>query len=1386
LQGNVAEIEPRSIVNEDNIKGINPGDIVTALDENQQPVEGEIDFSQDLRAQGLAEVGGQVVAIETIKKKAIEPQNEQNVTTDPSVDNNVSVETTSDNLKQPETTIPSDEKGNMLFEQAAPEVTLSFLNENFEPEEVVAVVDSRISDLNKQISKISTFKPTGNIQKDIQTKQAQKAQLQQLNEQLGYWNGIKQVLIPKVEAIAPKEVQPVVQPVESIIKRKSENKSGAKREGEWGEVKGLRDLVVRLFANRGQRVRWNDLKSDNGSVISRGLGGEYRYSEAERRAHLGVTANDAPTPEQLAHAIWQENAFEQGEFVDFPLYGVDTQEILNEEIKTKFPEFNNNDNLVQSARDYAATSLSGKYNNDEELNSKFPEFFVPMARPKNNIALPGVNLPDYSPENALKSEEANQTIYGNIPGTAKVGDVNFLPIGGNYQNTQNKAPKQITPETPKEQLQGVNAEAPEVYIPGQKKEIERNNYAQDLLQRINAGAGNMFGGAAKYVSLMYKNTADAFDVPLIGEYFKIGEGLYNKLGDVFLNLKADEYSQRKKLQDLLNKRNDIIKDIDENNKYLIDNSDFVEGQEEIYRKRQLENPRIKQIDNLVKALREDLSDIDNLSNNVIWDNEQVNKTFNSKVEDNNRIRENASPENLAKVEGEIEQVNNSVTESDLDTVQSNNPIVQDKIESKKQELAQEKEVIRDQQRQAAVDEELGVAVDPEVANSMSGLDFGDSISATTTNPRLDEITTKLDNLHATLVKNGMTDEEAESTAVNSLTPEERDILLGRKTINPSYTELSSVEGSEISDDLTPTEAINNSVEELNSIRTGDIDNGKGVKVISTNKDTGEPFDFITQSFPNYLSYEREPINKKDRQVGFEINQTPGNVSQQVLDALTAFNNNDFTNSKLLYDYLPINVKFTDTVNAPIETMRKNGKIDIPTQLLRIEIISRLINGQPISNIKGSVQGQNKGLLKIDSPTAENSLLKLDAVKDNYKYLRDNLFVVNAQGLLQNIQTPETTVAFNNLFDKVKDRTKENAKGEIYLMIPQANGESFPLKLNIKKINEVEANILFDIYKEILTNDKSYNTTLSEIRPELRNEIETSMNAELDIIGGSRDDLKLFDIIDLMVYPNSQNVKSQMRLNEGTLYFGTQTADASNIDEQYENIKNYLINQKRHQIKISPKSDIDNTKTNLQSNSADYLKYLVDNKILSTNAIVNEPTFQGYTNIYLNPAVSLEQEVKPISNIQNKLSKINTLDSLAEAFSKLSPEQQSLYKQDFTNRKEQIKSGPNKVTDEGVAVDSTIFEGLSWNENNSDNTRNSEEKVVSLSEIPGTMENTQLEEVQNEVYEVPTDPRDRKQDIDRLVVLSKKLNNGKELRPNELRDYHKFKEAYPQEFEKRCK
>lgn len=71
--------------------------------------------------------------------------------------------------------------------------------------------------------------------------------------------------------------------------------------------------------------------------------------------------------------------------------------LTKEEWFEKFPEFMNDEKLLQAAFDYDATIKSGKYSDENELRSKFPEFW-----PKTNIILSGDNIA--SLYNNLKQE----------------------------------------------------------------------------------------------------------------------------------------------------------------------------------------------------------------------------------------------------------------------------------------------------------------------------------------------------------------------------------------------------------------------------------------------------------------------------------------------------------------------------------------------------------------------------------------------------------------------------------------------------------------------------------------------------------------------------------------------------------------------------------------------------------------------------------------------------------------------------------------------------------------------------------------------------------------------------------------------------------------------
>jgi hypothetical protein len=63
-------------------------------------------------------------------------------------------------------------------------------------------------------------------------------------------------------------------------------------------------------------------------------------------------------------------------------------DLTPDEIFAKFPEFGNDEGMLQSAVDYHATSKSGKYKTLDELNAKFPEFEIEKKNPVGKVSQP--------------------------------------------------------------------------------------------------------------------------------------------------------------------------------------------------------------------------------------------------------------------------------------------------------------------------------------------------------------------------------------------------------------------------------------------------------------------------------------------------------------------------------------------------------------------------------------------------------------------------------------------------------------------------------------------------------------------------------------------------------------------------------------------------------------------------------------------------------------------------------------------------------------------------------------------------------------------------------------------------------------------------------------
>ena len=275
------------------------------------------------------------------------------------------------------------------------------------------------------------------------------------------------------------------------------------------------------------------------------------------------------------------------------------------------------------------------------------------------------------------------------------------------------------------------------------------------------------------------------------------------------------------------------------------------------------------------------------------------------------------------------------------------------------------------------------------------------------------------------------------------------------------------------------------------------------------------------------------------------------------------------------------------------------------------------------------------------------------------YFKKNTVYVSNKG--------ETKFTYNDKLDE-NSSLKDMHRGEVFLKIPMINGKMFYLKLNTSRLSENKARQTFELiklYSNLMKNKQSSESQNFDYNS-LREFIETNnlneVLPELELIEKSNEhiEINLERLINTIVFFQNTNTKTKLIIDEnGTLALGellqkvneevddsighyTYTTDTLNslTELQQEAIVKYLM-YKRHNILITK----DETST---FNNDDYLKYLLneDYPILTTNAVVNEPTFQGYSNIYLNQTVTNSNKTQPKEVPSEKVEDVSAEELLA--------------------------------------------------------------------------------------------------------------------------------------------
>ena len=771
----------------------------------------------------------------------------------------------------------------------------------------------------------------------------------------------------------------------------------------------------------------------------------------------------------------------------------------------------------------------------------------------------------------------------------------------------------------------------------------------------------------------------------------------------------------------------------------------------------------------IKELNDDIAEFTatleevNKQDNEFWNKVNHEKTFAAEVKDRENLEKALEAANQVKIEAIQKKISEAKTPEELDNITYTNTVadkalkvavaakkaqLKDEITAKGVEQAnKQKETTNENKENKEVEEE---EAEDNIEEIVSNYNVGELVPISqelinNSNGQLDEsdlynhiVLASPDDITATTI----TLEVMETGAV---------VVINKKVTKEVEVNLESefnTDGSDNHDKLIPKTNENN--------ETGDeLKRGNGTPILSYDRVKKTKLSFVDDKF---ISLEQDPRNKKGVAVNFAVNRTSGEVvptdssivktskanwnkAVKIYDRLVAGETLTKEEIDTLINYLPINVVLGEQ-QAPIHTKyTSNGtsnKFDNSSKLLRTKIVNALIAKSSIEEITGEIEGQYAGELqvdgKVDGKVAENSVLDLHFL---YKIsqerrvgeVKKRLGFVNALGQLQFIDG-----TIYPYFDKT------NTAGEIYMIIPMANGFKFPLKLNIQKINKTDADLLASLYELRLQNDTvEKSTTLSEIKnPELIKQIKETFAEEIKLIGKPFNDVTLKDIVDFLIWDMSKSTKSRVK------FTGTKKKGVSNFvygnskttgkvienakDFNKEHFSQWLQNNKRYNINIKPKKG-STTKATIETND-NYLTYLLSNKILNTNAVVGEftPTFQGFSGIYLNSdkvnvSGGAKTEIIPIiinskSNIDLLINKVvdfvnNKSFTPTELLSKHWKTKEPLLKNKIKQLQDLLKAGIKngedirKLTDLLNIIRGTLNEGININDSvvsqiNSDN------------------------------------------------------------------------------------
>lgn len=311
------QVQPRQIINEDNLEGVENGSPVIYTNQNGEQVQDVVATTPDLYAQGLIGFeNGDVVKIENVVGLA----------------------------QNPDTVIPVSEQNQTVTDgELPPPPADMMIGENgavpYNPNNT-ATNKPRVFEIEEGLSAVENADGTYALDKQFAKSELKKADslVKRLNEDYSD-NGLvfETVQLPRKDASNPFEkplwgvvarmqpetvsnpqpivtdnapVQPLERKQEKSVKKDTRPKKPTtfqrRLQAVEPNVSTVRDRILYGIASGTYKFRWKDQGVSMGLARELGLTG----SETERRSRISLLSNNGYTPSTLAHRIWEETGMQ--------------------------------------------------------------------------------------------------------------------------------------------------------------------------------------------------------------------------------------------------------------------------------------------------------------------------------------------------------------------------------------------------------------------------------------------------------------------------------------------------------------------------------------------------------------------------------------------------------------------------------------------------------------------------------------------------------------------------------------------------------------------------------------------------------------------------------------------------------------------------------------------------------------------------------------------------------------------------------------------------------------------------------------------------------------------------------------------------------------------